>query len=97
MQGSPIDPAAYAQVRRHLALEPRGDLFGARVLETRRDRRRGPTAKRGDQSSFFARLPEAIAVQIGPGVSPLPNRRVRIGRRAQFRTWIPPVPAVVAF
>src|SRR5439155_22005289 len=94
--GSPHESASDAKVRRQLALEPCGDLFRARVLEVRSDRRSGPAAERRDQPAFFTRLPQAIAVQIGPDVSPLPDRRIGIDRRAQLGTGVPPVAAIVA-
>src|SRR5205814_6212350 len=93
--GTPDEPAAQAKVGRQLALEPCRDFLGAGVLEVGRDRR-GGAAERRNQQSFFTRLPHAVAIAVGPPVAPLPDRRIRIRRRAQLRAGVPPVPAVGA-
>ena len=60
--GAPDEPAAHAEVGCQLALEPRRDLLGARILEAWRDGRGGAASERRNQPAFFARLPDAVAV-----------------------------------
>ena len=92
---SPHEAAADAEVRRHLALDPRRDFLGSRVFEIRIDRGARDAAQRRNQTSFFARLPHPVAVQVGPHVAALPDRRIGIGGRAEVGARIPPVAPVV--